>query len=263
MTYLVIGAVSLVASVLSVFSGFGLGSLLVATFVVFFPVDVAVAATAVVHLVHNVLKAGIFWRKAVARIIVQFGIPAVAAAFLGAVLLTRLSEGDPLVTWELGRRTAAITPIKILMGMLIAGFAIFDLTPRFRKKMSAGEKWLPLGGSLSGFFGGLSGHQGAFRAAFLAQLDFEPEEYVGTQAVLSIMVDVARLLVYGVALYAGQMTMLAGREQWTAAGIAMVCAAVGVLVGWRFLHKTTFASLRILIGGLLLVVGVGLIVGLL
>ena len=248
MTYLVIAVIAFGSSLLTLFSGFGLGSLLVATFVVFFPVDVAVSATAVVHLFHNVLKGAIFWRKAVPRIIIQFGIPAVVAAFVGAFLLTR--------------RTATITPIKILMGLLIAGFAVFDLSPRLGK-LAPGEKWLPLGGLLSGFFGGLSGHQGAFRAAFLSQLDFEPEEYVGTQAVLAIMVDVARLLVYGVALYSGHMTMLAGREQWTAAGVAMVCAAAGVLVGWRFLHKTTFASLRKLIGVLLLIVGVGLIVGLL
>jgi uncharacterized membrane protein YfcA len=261
-TYFVIAVIAFGSSLLTLFSGFGLGSLLVATFVVFFPVDVAVSATAVVHLFHNVLKAGIFWRKAVPRIVVRFGIPAVAAAFVGAILLTRLSEGDPLVAWELGPRTASITPIKLLMGALIAGFAIVDLSPRLRK-LNPGEKWLAVGGLLSGFFGGLSGHQGAFRAAFLSQLDFEPEAYVGTQAVLAIMVDVARLLVYGVALYSGHMTMLAGRVQWTAAGVAMVCAAGGVLVGWRFLHKTTFASLRKLIGVLLLAVGIGLAAGLL
>ena len=257
-----IAVIAFGSSLLTLFSGFGLGSLLVATFVVFFPVDVAVSATAVVHLFHNVLKAGIFWKKAVTRIIIRFGIPAVLAAFAGAFLLTRLTEGDPLLTWELGRRTAEVTPIKILMGLLIAVFALFDLVPRL-KQLNPGEKWLPVGGLLSGFFGGLSGHQGAFRAAFLSQLDFEPEEYVGTQAVLAIMVDVARLIVYGAALYSGHMTMLAGREQWTAAGVAMVCAAAGVLVGWRFLHKTTFSSLRTLIGVLLLIVGVGLIVGLL
>ena len=167
-----------------------------------------------------------------------------------------------MATWQLGRRIAEITPLKILMGVLIAGFAIADLNPRLRK-IPIGERWLPVGGLLSGFFGGLSGHQGAFRAAFLSQLDFEPEQYVGTQAVLAIMVDVARLIVYGAALYTGHMALIAGRQPWIAVAVAIICAAAGVLIGWRYVHKTTFAALRILIGALLLAVGLGLIVGLL
>jgi len=261
LTYLVIGGVAFGASLLTLFSGFGLGSLLVATFVVFFPVEVAISATAVVHLFNNLLKVGIFHRRAIPRIILRFGVPAILAALIGAVILTRLSEGDPLYTWQAGRRVAEITPLKLLMGVLIAGFAIIDLNPRL-KSTRMSERWLPLGGALSGFFGGLSGHQGAFRAAFLSRLDFETEAYVGTQAVLAVMVDVARLMVYGAALYSGHMAMVSGRHQWTAVGIAIVSAAAGILIGWRFLHKTTFSSLRTLIGTLLLIVGAGLIVGL-
>lgn len=262
MSYLVVAAVAFGASLLTLFSGFGLGSLLVATFVVFFPVDVAISATAVVHLVNNLLKVGIFYRRAIPRIIVRFGVPAVVAAFIGAFLLSRLSSGEPLHTWELGRRVAEITTLKIVMGVLIVTFAVVDLVPRL-KDVQMGERWLPVGGILAGFFGGLSGHQGAFRAAFLSRLDLEPEAYVGTQAVLAIMVDVARLLVYGAALYAGHMTMVSGRSEWAMVGIAIVSAAAGVLVGWRFLHKTTFPGLRKLIGTLLLLVGLGLIAGLL
>jgi len=54
-----------------------------------------------------------------------------------------------------------------------------------------------------------------------------------------------------------------GWEGWSMVGVALLCAAAGVLVGWRFLDMTTFSSLRVLIGGLLLLVGIGLIVGLL
>lgn len=261
-TYLIIGVVAFGASLLTLFSGFGLGSLLVATFVVFFPVEVAISATAVVHLFNNLLKVGIFHRKAVLRIILRFGIPAVIAAFIGAFILTRLSAGDPLFTWQAGRRVAEVTMLKLIMGLLIAGFAVLDLNPKLKSRRMD-ERWLPLGGALSGFFGGLSGHQGAFRAAFLSRLDFEPEAYVGTQAVLAIMVDVARLLVYGAALYSGHMVMVSGSHQWMAVGVAIVCAAAGILLGWRFLHKTTFSALRSLIGALLLVVGLGLMLGLL
>jgi uncharacterized membrane protein YfcA len=261
-TYLLIAGVAFGASLLSLFSGFGLGSLLLAAFVVFFPVDVAVSATAVVHLFNNLLKVGLLGRKAIPRILIRFGIPAVIAAFVGAYLLSRLASGAPIHTWRLGARVAQVTPLKILMGALIMGFALLDLVPRL-KRFWLGERWLPLGGALSGFFGGLSGHQGAFRAAFLSQLDMQPEQYVGTQAVLATMVDVARLLVYGAALYAGHMAMVSGREPWSLVGLAILCAAAGILVGWRFLYKTTFAGLRKLIGALLMAVGVGLLTGIL
>ncbi len=260
--YLVVGAVAFGAALLTLFSGFGLGSLLVATLVVFFPVEVAISATAVVHLFSNLLKVGIFFRKAVPSIIVRFGVPAVIAALVGALLLAGLSESEPLLTWNAGRRVAEVTPLKLIMGVLIGGFALFDLNPRL-KSHRLDERWLPVGGALSGFFGGLSGHQGAFRAAFLSRLDFEPEAYVGTQAVLATMVDIARLLVYGAALYTGHMAMVSGRHQWTVVGVAIVCAGAGILIGRRYLRKTTFASLRTLIGVLLLLVGAGLVSGLL
>ena len=41
---------------LTLFSGFGLGAVLMPAFAVFFPVEVAVAATAVVHLANNIFK---------------------------------------------------------------------------------------------------------------------------------------------------------------------------------------------------------------
>lgn len=47
---------ALVVSGLTLFSGFGLGTLLMPAFAVFFPVEVAVAATAVVHLATNRLR---------------------------------------------------------------------------------------------------------------------------------------------------------------------------------------------------------------
>jgi uncharacterized membrane protein YfcA len=262
MTYLLVGLVSFGASVVTVFSGFGLGSLLVALFVILFPVDVAVSAAAVVHLFHNLLKSTLFFRRAEPRIVIRFGLPAVVFAFVGAFMLSRLAEGSVRATWEIGDRTAVITPLKVLMGSMIAGFALLDLVPRL-ERLRPGERWLPVGGILSGFFGGLSGHQGAFRAAFLSQLDLKPEAYVGTQAVLALMVDVARLLVYGAALYAGHMSMVAGPGQWSVVGVAVVSAAAGVLLGWRYLHKTTLAGLRKLIGGLLLAVGCGLVLGVL
>lgn len=45
--------------------------------------------------------------------------------------------------------------------------------------------WLPLGGLLSGFFGGLSGNQGALRSAFLLKAGLSKEAFIATGTVSS------------------------------------------------------------------------------
>ena len=262
LSLIIVGLISFAVSTLTLFTGFGLGSILVATFVFFFPVEIAVAAAAIVHLANNLLKVGLLHRAAVPRVLAWFGIPAVLAAFAGALALSRFARIDPLIVWEFVGRPAIVTPLKLLMGALIVGFALIDLFPRLRQAR-IDPRWLPVGGALSGFFGGLSGHQGAFRAAFLSRLDLEPKAYVGTQAILAIMVDVARLLVYGLAFFVGRMAIVSTTGEWSLVGVAAVCAFAGVFVGFRMLDKTTVPALRTIIGTLLFVVGLGLGVGIL
>jgi uncharacterized membrane protein YfcA len=87
MSYIVICIVALVVSGLTLFSGFGLGTLLMPAFALFFPVEIAVGATAVVHLANNIFKAVLVGRKADFGIVLKFALPAAAAAVLGALLL--------------------------------------------------------------------------------------------------------------------------------------------------------------------------------
>lgn len=56
MVYLIICAVALVVSALTLFSGFGLGTLLMPAFAIFFPIEIAIATTAIVHLANNIFK---------------------------------------------------------------------------------------------------------------------------------------------------------------------------------------------------------------
>jgi hypothetical protein len=52
------------------------------------------------------------------------------------------------------------------MALLMMVFALFELLPSLRK-LTFSNRHLVIGGLLSGFFGGFSGHQGALRSAFL------------------------------------------------------------------------------------------------
>ena len=253
-----ISIVSFAVSLLTLFSGFGLGTLLLPVFVWFFPVEVAVAATAIVHAANNGFKLVLLGANAKKEVLVRFGIPAVLAAFFGAYLLTQFSEQVSLHTWEFLGRVAEITVLKLVMGLLILGFAVFELVPRFQK-MRVAPKYLSFGGMLSGFFGGLSGHQGALRAAFLTPLKLSPTEFVATQAVLAVMVDTARLLVYGWAFVVLKNSTL--EIPWQLVGVACLAAFLGAVIGKKFLKKVTMESIRLLVGILLFVVGVALVLG--
>jgi uncharacterized membrane protein YfcA len=90
MDILVVAIVAALASALTLFSGFGLGTILLPAFALFFPAPVAVAATGVVHLLNNLFKGSLFWKRADWPTIFRFGFPAVPAAIVGAWMLTLL-----------------------------------------------------------------------------------------------------------------------------------------------------------------------------
>ena len=257
---LILAPLAFGVSLLTLFTGFGLGTLLLPAFALFFPVALAVAMTAVVHAANNLFKVALLAGEARRDVVLRFGLPAVAAAFAGALLLTALARGDPLHTWSFLGRPAEITPVKLAAGSLVLVFSLFELVPRLRA-WRAPVRWLPLGGALSGFFGGLSGHQGALRAAFLTPLGLTPQAFAATQAVIALLVDGARLLVYG----AGAASLVdgahAGEIPWTPVVAASVAAFAGAWLGRRWLHKVTISGLRALVGVLLLLVGAGLALG--
>jgi uncharacterized membrane protein YfcA len=107
MDYLVISATAFLASGVTLFSGFGLGTVLMPALALFFPIPVAIAATAVVHLANNLFKLARVGRHADLRIVLRFGAPAAVAAIVGAGLLTLFADIPVLATYRLGERTRA------------------------------------------------------------------------------------------------------------------------------------------------------------
>jgi uncharacterized membrane protein YfcA len=153
-TYLVICAVALVASGLTFLSGFGLGTLLLPAFAMFFPVDHAVAQTAVVHFLNGLFKLALVGRQADRATVLRFGVPAVLAALVGAWVLLRLAGVGPVYSYTASGCTMHVSPVKLVVGVLLLIFALVEVIPRLRN-LSFGPKWMPLGGVLSGFFGGM------------------------------------------------------------------------------------------------------------
>jgi hypothetical protein len=185
--------------------------------------------------------------------VVRFGLPAILAAVAGASLLGLFATLEPLAVYQLAGREAVVTPVKLAMGGLMFAFAVFELLPvlrdfRFRRRH------LVLGGLLSGFFGGLSGHQGALRSAFLVKSGLDTQSFVGTSAVIGLMVDATRLATYFVLLTVAGRVIAIERSEWPLVAVGCVAAFTGVLVGKRWLHKVTIGAVQALTGILLLLV---------
>jgi len=53
-----------------------------------------------------------------------------------------------------------------------------------------------VGGAVSGFFGGLSGHQGALRSIFLVRSGLSKEGFIAMGIIIACLVDLTRLPVY-------------------------------------------------------------------
>lgn len=255
MSYVIICSVALVASGLTFFSGFGLGTVLLPAFALFFAVEKAIALTAVVHFLNGLFKLSLVWRHIDRAIVIRFGGLAILGALAGAWSLLWLSEAQPLLTYSLFGRNVEIAPVKLVVGVLLLLFACAEMLPSFRD-ISFTPRWLTLGGVLSGFFGGLSGMQGALRSAFLVKLGLTKEAYVATGAAIAFLIDVSRL-----GIYSRQIVEHRADLNYGLLGAAVIAAFAGAILGNRYLPKVKMSGIQGIVATLLFIVALGLITG--
>lgn len=260
MDLLLIGAIALTASALTFFSGFGLGTVMVPAFSLVLPVPVAVAAAALVHLLNNLAKFGVLAPRADWWTVARFGLPAAAAAVGGAMVLGTIGQVPVLTSYAIGQYRCEVTAVKLVIGATIVLFASLECWPRFTA-LALPSRWIPAGGVLSGFFGGLSGNQGVLRSAFLLKAGLGKEAFIATGIACAVIVDAVRLGVYG---GHGGMRLLSGDGKVLATvAFAAGCALAGTAIGRHVLHGVTQDAVRrIVIAGMILI-GVALATGLL
>jgi uncharacterized membrane protein YfcA len=114
---------------------------------------------------------------------------------------------------------------------------------------------------ISGFFGGLSGHQGALRSVFLLNCGLSKRAYIGTGVACAVLVDLARLVVYA-RVFAIAAPSNRGSEVWGPLAFAAAAALAGAWIGVRLIDRVTLAGVQRLVGVLLLVLAIGLATGL-
>ena len=195
MDFAIIIVVSCFASLLTFFSGFGLGTILTPAFMLFFPVEIAIAMTGIVHFSNNLFKLGLIGKNINYPILIKFGVPAMLGGFGGALLLNELNSFNTTISYSIGSWSLETRNVNVAIAGVMIFFALFDLIPKL-KKLEFSSKLLMPGGVISGFFGGLSGHQGALRSAFLIKSGLTKEQFIATGVGVACLVDISRLLIY-------------------------------------------------------------------
>ncbi len=256
MEELIIAFTALFASALTFFSGFGLGTILTPVFVFFFPIEIAIALTGVVHLSNNVFKLLLIGKNINFSVFLKFGIPALIGSFIGALMLLELGESSLEFDYQLFGVEMHFTLLKFIIAVVLFIFSILELLPFFDKLQFSTKALIP-GGILSGFFGGLSGHQGALRTAFLIKLNLSKEAFIATGVSIACVVDFIRIPVYfssfNISLLHDQMSILI---------IATLSAFAGAIIGRKVLIKATYGIIKVGVGVFIMLVAVALGIGL-
>lgn len=250
MEYAVICIAALIASALTFFSGFGLGTILMPVFAIFFPVEIAIGLTAVVHFLNGLFKVFLVVRDVDWGVVLRFGIMAAVAAVAGAWVLSLLAHLPVLYTYNISGHEFHVTPIKSVIALLLLMFTILELTPKFHE-LSFDKKYLPLGGMVSGFFGGISGNQGAFRTAFLIKSGLPKEAFIASGVVIACMIDIARI-----SYYSQSVLVLDRNTNYLLLVSATLFAFIGAFLGNRFLKKITMDTVRWIVAAMLFVVSI-------
>jgi uncharacterized protein len=260
MEYVLIILVAFGAAMLTFFSGFGLGTILMPVFAIFFPVEIAIALTAIVHLTNNLFKIALIWRAVDIKVFLLFALPAVVMAFAGARVLGIISREIILFSYSIWGNYHEITLVKLVISVLLIIFALLELDRRF-ESVSLEKRFLPLGGMLSGFFGGLSGHQGALRSMFLLRAGMTREGFIATGIAASVLIDISRLSAYGTTFFNYYLGGITDESTLIMLLTAIISAFAGSLTGRKLLKKITMRSVQLIVGYMILVLGIFLGLG--
>ena len=100
MDILIISLVTFFAAILTFFSGFGLGTILTPIMILYFPIELAVSFTGIVHFTNNIFKIFIVGKHVNKEVLIRFGLPAILSAFIGSFILFQLNGGTIIYSYD-------------------------------------------------------------------------------------------------------------------------------------------------------------------
>lgn len=226
-----------IASMFGTFTGFGISTVLIPIFLLFFPPPVTLLMVGIIHWFNNVWRLLFFREGLIYRLILYFGVPGVLLGYTGA----RLSVEVPH-----SLLTRAI-------GVVIISYVVF-IHVKEDFKVRAGKKNALLGGGLYGFSSGISGIGGEIRSMFLLAYKLPKSVYIATTGAISLTVDTTRIITY---VHGGARleTVLL-----YSAPFLVVATLVGAYVGKNVVDKVPKEKFRSIVSIFLFLVAVKMII---
>jgi uncharacterized membrane protein YfcA len=154
--------------------------------------------------------------------------------------------------YQLMDRQFEITPVKLIIAILLIIFSLLEILPSVQKIQFSRNK-LALGGVLSGFFGGLTGIQGAVRSAFLIKSGLSKEAYIATGVIIASLVDFTRLSVYASRFKEADL-----HEHLILIISATLAAVFGAFIGNKLVKKVTLRFVQVIVAIMLFLIALAL-----
>lgn len=234
---IVITALTFIASFIGLVTGFGTGTYMAPLVLLGIPYKKALLFVCIIHWFNDIWKTGFFIRHINMRLVLYFGVPAVVASYLGALIV--VTESSEALAQTLG------------VFLIISGLLLW-LNPTF--VIPATKTASGIGGFISGFLAGIFGMRGAIKSSFLSPYNLSSEQYLATMGATSIGIDCVRMFTY----WHGGVT-LSPLLHW-ALFFSLIASFVGALLGSRFVlvipqdKFKSFIALSIVIAGIWIVI---------
>jgi len=179
MQIFLIAILILVASTVGTMTAFGTSTIMVPVLLLYYPLPQTLLFVGVIHWFGNVWKLILFRRGFQWKLILAFGVPGIAATYLGASLMF---DVDPDI-----------------LSRILGGFMVVYVVYLFFKSSFRVPASTPAGicgGALSGFCAGIFGIGGAVRALFLSAFNLPKATYIATAGAIALAIDTTRLSRY-------------------------------------------------------------------
>ena len=213
--------ITILAAALTVPAGFGLATMLTPVVLLWLPPHEAIAVVAIIHGAHNAWKLKMLRSCVDYTAVKRYGWALVIGAIIGAVLHSHIPS-DPLL---------------LVVGVALIILPILSVTERWTNiRLPDAED--RIGGFGSGFFGGLTGHQGALRAMFLQKRLPDKVAYAATASILALAVDITRIPIY--IMFEGSAIL----DEYILIPCLVMSAILGVNLGKRWLTKWKQTQIR-------------------
>lgn len=225
------------AAILTLMTGFGVGTVLTPIFTFFFEVQIAILMVAVIHFSNNLFKLYLFRKHIDKAIIMKFGVLSIIGAFVGAFLQVYMQSHA----------------LKVFLGIALIILAGREFIPT-KKEFQLPKSIDAIGGFASGLLGGLVGNQGAVRSAYLLNYNISKDAFIASGTLIACFVDATRIPLY-LYNYGDKLS-----SEWLFIGSVVATAYIGTLIGKRVVAYLPLKAFKKIVAGVIILMGIVLIV---